>query len=511
MPAMAMALSKISQNCPFAVTFRHRPAFCPSRSLRVVQIERGSLPTLPAERSCNDDAHELEDRMSRFHLLDRMLAHDDNFRDFFTTLTGGSSSHDPLSGTHWGHHHAGDGTQAANPPPVVSTPPVIDPPVVSSPPVIDPPHVDNPPVTSTPPVASTPPVTSSPPADNPPPVIDPPPANAAAAPATLSADWATANTDAGPYWAMNSTWNQNGLVNGTGFTQSLTMADSHSPNIETTIAWNWPNTPAGYNVYSYPAVFYGDYAGFNAPANNVSAEQINSLKTLTLSQNVSFSGQTDQYDGMYDGYTTSTPNGNSSTVQHEVEVYIHSPGYVQDWIQNLPQHHVTDSQGLQWTIATQGNIVIFAPSDFRDLTNYTTDLKGLLQAAVADGVMSGSEYFNGIALGNEPREGSGSMTIHSLSVNYDGDHTAPATATTQVASQAVVMSSPAVADPAPALINPQPVASSPTPVTSSPTPVTSATGQHSTTATAQDASLAPAAPDATSFVHQHAHFEHMWG
>jgi hypothetical protein len=77
-------------------------------------------------------------------------------------------------------------------------------------------------------------------------------------------------------------------------------------------------------------------------------------------------------------YTTSTPDGDASTVQHEVEVYIHSPGYVQDWIENLPQHQFTDSQGLQWTIATQGNIVIFAPSDIRDLTNYTTDLKGLL-------------------------------------------------------------------------------------------------------------------------------------
>jgi hypothetical protein len=470
--------------------------------------------------------------MSRFHLLDRMLARDDNFRDFLATLT----DHHNL--THWGHvhHHCGDdGTQAANPPPVVtsppvdstppvvSSPPVVDtppvdstPPVASSPPVTDPTHVDNPPpVTSTPPVASSPPVTDPTHVDNPPvasspPVTDTPPAHTAA-PATLSADFATANTDAGPYWAMNSTWNQNGLVNGSGFTQSLTMEHPDSPNIETTIAWSWPQTPAGYNVYSYPAVFYGDYPGFNAPANNVASEQINSLKTLTLSQNVSFTGQTDQYDGMYDGYTTSKPDGDSSTIQHETEVYIHSPGYVQDWIENLPQHHFTDSQGLDWTIATQGNIVIFAPSDFRDLTNYTTDFKGLLQAAVADGVMSGNEYFNGIALGNEPREGSGSMTIHSFQVNYDGDHTGSAAATTQVASAAAVVSSPAVTDPAPAPTTPQPVASSPTPVASSPTPVTNTAGSAGSAGSHQDASLVPAAHDGTSFVHQHTHFEHMWG
>jgi hypothetical protein len=503
--------------------------------------------------------------MSRFHLLDRMLARDDNFRDFLATLTEGTPWHDHHNGTHWSHVHHHH-TQASNPPPVVTSPPVTDPtqvdtppvassppvtdpthvdtppvagsppvtdpthvdtpPVASSPPVTDPTHVDNPPVVSSPPVTDpthvdNPPVASSPPVTDPthvdtppvassPPVTDSPPAHTAA-PVTLSADWATANTDAGPYWAMNSTWNQNGLVNGSGFTQSLTMENPDSPNIETTIAWSWPQTPAGYNVYSYPAVFYGDYAGFNAPANNVASEQINSLKTLTLSQNVSFTGQTDQYDGMYDGYTTSKPDGDSSTVLHETEVYIHSPGYVQDWIENLPQHHFTDSQGLDWTIATQGNIVIFAPSDFRDLTNSTIDFKGLLQAAVADGVMSGNEYFNGIALGNEPREGSGSMTINSFQVNYDGDHTGSAAATTQVASAAAVVSSPAVTDAAPAPTTPQPVASSPTPVISNPTPVTNTAGTAGSAGSHQDASLVPAAHDGTSFVHQHTHFEHMWG
>ena len=54
--------------------------------------------------------------MSRFHLLDRMLAHDDNFRDFFTTLTGGSASHDHLSGTHWGHVHHHGGVTGHMPP-----------------------------------------------------------------------------------------------------------------------------------------------------------------------------------------------------------------------------------------------------------------------------------------------------------------------------------------------------------------------------------------------------------
>jgi hypothetical protein len=46
---IAIALWKKSQNCPLAVTFRHHRAFCWSRSLSDVEIERGSLLSLPAE------------------------------------------------------------------------------------------------------------------------------------------------------------------------------------------------------------------------------------------------------------------------------------------------------------------------------------------------------------------------------------------------------------------------------------------------------------------------------
>jgi hypothetical protein len=256
---------------------------------------------------------------------------------------------------------------------------------------------------------------------------------------TISGDFDTSYNDAGPYWAMNSTWNSNGLVNGTDFTQSLTMDNPNSPNIDTTITWNWPNTPAGYNVYSMPGVFYGTYGGFTAPTQNITAEQIDNIKTLTLSANITMSGQTDQYDTIYDMYLTSKPDGGDSTATHEIEVITHTPSYYQQYIATLPQQHFTDPNGMQWTIAeapgSNPPIVLLVPSDFRDLTNTTIDFKALLQAAVSHGVISGNEYFDGLGFGNEPREGSGSMTIHSLSVNYDGDTTHNASPPTPVGGQ----------------------------------------------------------------------------
>jgi hypothetical protein len=227
---------------------------------------------------------------------------------------------------------------------------------------------------------------------------------------------------------MNSVWNTGSLVNGTDFTQSISMDSANSPD-NTTISWDWPDTPATWNVYSMPGVFYGTYDGFAAPANTVTPMQVDDINTLTLNHNITLSGQTDQYDVIYDLYLTSTPGGSHSDAQFEIEVVAHTPSYMRDWIETLPQKTFTDADGLQWTIAQSGStstsdnppIILFVPSDYRDLTNASIDFKALLDAAQAEGLITGNEYFNGLGLGVEPRLGSGSLDINSLSVDYDGD------------------------------------------------------------------------------------------
>jgi len=65
------------------------------------------------------------------------------------------------------------------------------------------------------------------------------PAVGAVAPTTIPRDFDATNTDAGPHRTMNSAWNAGNLVNGTDFTQSLTMPDSHTPKAGTTVSWNF--------------------------------------------------------------------------------------------------------------------------------------------------------------------------------------------------------------------------------------------------------------------------------
>jgi Glycosyl hydrolase family 12 len=240
----------------------------------------------------------------------------------------------------------------------------------------------------------------------------------------LSGNYATDIPATGSYTLDNSTWNVGNLVNGRDFTETITVDDPNTPNMNTTFSWNFPNVPAGGNVYSFPAIHYGQDYSMTA-ATHITPEQVNNIKTLTVSSNISLSGQTDQYDAIVDGFLTSTPNGGLESANTEFEIYLHTPTTTKGWIGGLPQHTFTDSQGIQWIIAggggSAGKQIAFAPANFQDLTNVTVDLKALLQAAVADGVISGTDYFNGLAFGNEPREGTGSMTVHSFQVNYDGD------------------------------------------------------------------------------------------
>lgn len=56
-------------------------------------------------------------------------------------------------------------------------------------------------------------------------------------------------------------------------------------------------------------------------------------------------------------------------------------------------------QGKKWMIATQGNVVAFVPANFQHPTSNNIDLKALLQAAAAHGLISGSKQFGGNAPG----------------------------------------------------------------------------------------------------------------
>jgi hypothetical protein len=227
-----------------------------------------------------------------------------------------------------------------------------------------------------------------------------------------------------PYWTYNSTWNENGLVNGRDFTQTITMYPNSFPS-GTVIEWSWPNKPALWNVYSFPMLVYGTYAGLAAPITNVTAKQINNITTLTLSHDLSISGDPEQFDVIYDAFLAKVPVPGTEHANSifEIEVHCHTPSYFSEWLENgHTRYSFTDSQGTHWSIfdnpGVKPHMIVFVRADYGDLLNYTVDMKALLVAARSHGLLTGNEYWTGTGLGVEPQMGSGSLTINSFSVVF---------------------------------------------------------------------------------------------
>ena len=238
----------------------------------------------------------------------------------------------------------------------------------------------------------------------------------------ISTDWDFWKQPSGPYLAALSPWGGTGASH----TTVITLNTGTFPN-GTQMTWSWPNTPDLNIHYGSDLIQYGYYAT-SGPTPTVvpPAKQLKSINTLQISYNVSIGGNTKGFDVIFDMYLTTTPDG--ATPDMEIEIVVHQPSTYSSWAQGLPRasNTVTDNQGTQWVVVRNVNghpaingMIIFSPANFSDLLNHTVDLKALFLAAVQAGYLTGNEYFNGFVLANEATSGSGSMTVNSLSVNYN--------------------------------------------------------------------------------------------
>lgn len=236
----------------------------------------------------------------------------------------------------------------------------------------------------------------------------------------------------GDWWARNNVWGRGSLVNGSDFTQSVTLDTSTFPN-GTVLQWNWPPGPQG--VRSYPEVGYGQTWFLPSPAAGphdqssvggigVPATQADNFAALSVTYDFSMTGPTSHYDVMMELFTTATPNQKGSYL-HEISYFPHfanSGGtpLFQYTDPTLGLMQVSRSQdpkqiGIQPVTMTNG---VETP---RDVTSGTFDMKTMYDQLISHGVISGSEYVNGAEFGAEvfaDTAGSGTVTINKLSYNW---------------------------------------------------------------------------------------------
>lgn len=197
------------------------------------------------------------------------------------------------------------------------------------------------------------------------------------------------------------------------FSESMAVNTVTIP-AQTVITWSFPSTPPGSGLYGFLQQSYG--SSNNGPHTTPSV-QIKSLNTLSTTHNISYTGSV-LSDFIYDAFLTSTAYGTNVA---EFSIQVHSTSTSTAYIQSITQIGTTTISGVTWLVAQAGAIggggqIIFCPSNFADILSVTIDMKAMFAYLVANGALTGNEFFNGIALGSEPYENGGTMTYNSWSM-----------------------------------------------------------------------------------------------
>lgn len=184
--------------------------------------------------------------------------------------------------------------------------------------------------------------------------------------------------------------------------------------VQTEIIWSYPSTPSS-GVYGFLQQSYGSS---NGGPHSTPSVQIKNLNTLTSTHNISITGGVNNYDIIYDAFLTSTAYG---TNIDEFSVQVHSDAASIAYINSITQIGTFTGSGVIWQVAQSapGGQIIFVPSSYVDELSITIDMKAMFAYLVTQSVLTGNEYFNGIALGVEPYENGGTLTYNSWSMTQN--------------------------------------------------------------------------------------------
>lgn len=226
------------------------------------------------------------------------------------------------------------------------------------------------------------------------------------------------NYQVGPYDGYMNPFCAGGLTPPLGYNESMSVAPTRFPSA-TLIQWSWPSTPPpSCGIYTFPQVSYGNYDG---GSQTITAKQLSAIQSLNMTFSAAYAGDTG-YDVISDRWCWSTAGQGAQLCEIEVGLHLNAT-LIAFFNTGTLIGSYTDIYGRQWKVADVANTIpdyVFLPTSLTDITSGSVDLQGQYAYLIAQGKLTGSEWFTGFAaLGAEPRTGSGSLTINSLAVAYN--------------------------------------------------------------------------------------------
>ncbi len=226
----------------------------------------------------------------------------------------------------------------------------------------------------------------------------------------------------GQYASWLAPWNREDFVQGFDYTECIGLEPSVFPGGQK-IAWNWPDRPPRQRgVYSFLAVDFGNYdhSVVKKPIPPKAVADIGALRqafNLTLS-----AGDPEAYNVIQNMFLTSAP-GDQDKKLFEIEIFLHTPSNAARYVLGQTPIGEFTVSGRKWTATidrrpkTAPDILI-VPNNLEDVPSSSIDINGILNNLVRAGILTGHEYFNGMALGVEVIRGSGSISINQIATEY---------------------------------------------------------------------------------------------
>ena len=232
-------------------------------------------------------------------------------------------------------------------------------------------------------------------------------------------------TQVGNYSVSANNW---GILSGTqGYTNCVTMKDAGNNAVSATFNWNFGNL-VGTPVLAYPSVNYGAKPGQPATTTALpkALSQLNSF-VVSWDYTLTHGSGSDSGNVLIDNWITSTPNhirntpnGYLASEGVAVELMIFLDNWGSQWATYYLKWPIVTINGKQYYFyggLEQGSM--YAASFFpvsKPGSVGSLDLVPFLNYLTANNLISNSLYFANTEFGNEIKQGSGTMTINSYSV-----------------------------------------------------------------------------------------------
>lgn len=234
---------------------------------------------------------------------------------------------------------------------------------------------------------------------------------------TLSGDSETfAQGSSSPYWANNLV-----LSPSDTHTQTIAIYDTFPPG--TVLTWSWPAVDGS---YAFPDVAWA--GGDAAPSTilNITPTQVSGIAQLSSTFDIAISGETNHFSAVYDFFLRNSTSGsvnNSNSL--EITLILHAPAASSA---SLQFSYTASNSGIAWQVRSQTvsswKQIIVQPSPFADVLAGTFNFRELFDQLISHSItaLGGAAvadlHVSGVALGANPAQGAGSLTVNAFSVGY---------------------------------------------------------------------------------------------